>query len=95
MKWALAAATLLTVPVAFWYTRTEPNVSLTVVMWLAFLPAAVGVGLELWERWKVMRETPERYQEGSPSGNRIAVFLAIALAFTLLAALMYRFIGRS
>ena len=95
MKWLLVASTLITVPIAVWYARTDSTVNLKLAVYLASLPLVAAVGIEVIEKWKVMRDTPELYQEGSPIGNRLAVILAAALILTVLAVVIYLVIVRS
>ncbi len=95
MKWVLAATTLITLPVAVWYIRNDPSVSPKLAIYLACLPLLAALGIELIERLKIARDTPELYQEGSPIGNRIAVVLALALSLTVVLAVIYRVVSRA
>jgi hypothetical protein len=80
MKWRLAAAALLTLPLAFWYLGYHPRSNAKLVIAVAFVPLLIGVLIELCDQWIVAGETPGQLKEGSPVGNVIAWVLAVLLA---------------
>jgi hypothetical protein len=89
MKWKIAALTLVTWPAAFWYLAQSPNgVSPRLTISLASLPLFVAICIEAHSHWKLIRERPESYVEGSRIGNRIAAILGVIL-LGLLLALIY------
>jgi hypothetical protein len=89
-KWKIAALTLVTWPAAFWYLLQGPNTSSSsIVISLASLPLFVAIGIEMYSHWRLLKEQPELYVEGSPVGNMIAKVLGFIL-LGLLLALIYR-----
>ena len=79
-NWKIAGLTLVTLPVAIWLLASTPMVHTPkLVIAAAFLPLFIALGMELRARWRQASEHPESYIEGSPTGNRFAVALAIVL----------------
>ena len=89
VKWRIAALTLVTWPIAFWLAPSDPD-SGAFKFWLvlASLPLFIAVGMELYAQWRQLYERPGSYVVGSPTGNKIAVVLAVLL-IGLLACLAY------
>jgi putative effector of murein hydrolase len=89
MKWKVAALTLATWPIALWLAPPDPSSRGTkILLVFASLPLFIALGIELYAQWRQLYERPESYVAGSPTGNKIAVVLAVLL-IGLVACLAY------
>ena len=88
LNWKVASLTLLTWPVALWLAPNPDSRASKTLLVIASLPLLIAVTIELYTRWRQLKESPESYVEGSPAGNKIAIVLAVAL-IGLLVCLAY------
>lgn len=78
-KWRLAALTLVAVPAAIWLVPDPLSRWSKALIAVAFMPLFIAVGIELRATWKRATEHPESYVEVSPTGNKLAIALAVVL----------------
>ena len=78
-KWKLAALTLVAVPAAIWLVPDPLSHWSKALIAVAFMPLFIALGIELRATWKRATEHRESYVEGSPTGNKLAVALAVVL----------------
>ena len=88
LNWKVASLTLVTWPVALWLAPNPDSRASKTLLVIASLPLLIAVSIELYARWRQLKESPESYVEGSPAGNKIAIVLAVAL-IGLLVCLAY------
>ncbi len=88
-KWKVAGLWLVTLPAAIWLLASTSMLRAPkLVIAAAFLPLFIALVMELRATWRQTSEHPESYVEGSPTGNKFAVALAIVL-FGLVFWLVY------
>jgi hypothetical protein len=46
-------------------------------------PIVAGLLVEFWQQWRLAKAYPDRYQEGSALGNKVALVLAVAILFCI------------
>jgi hypothetical protein len=81
LKWAVAALTLMTMPLAIWLSGQDPKLRLmNIWIVLGFLPLGAALVIELRAQWKRVGKEPNSDMESSRIGNKVAAVLAVVLA---------------
>lgn len=80
MKWMIASLALVSLPLSAWLSAKSASVdAYRIYIPLGLGPVVAGLLVELWQQRKLAKTYPERYQEGSALGNKVALFVAAAI----------------